>query len=137
MDGGGASTWKIDPTVPVRTISFDEAFSDAIANGQAVSQAMMTAKFGVVVLRFVEVIGWRSVERFAVQRWAKPSAADHPLQRLYGFDSRAAKRCNFSDEAVPVSRHRQRFRNLSRADMPWLRRSSKLTQRRSLKLTQA
>jgi hypothetical protein len=36
-----------------------------------VSQAMMIAKFGAVVLRFVEIIGWRSVERLAVQRRAR------------------------------------------------------------------
>jgi hypothetical protein len=71
---------------------------------------------------------WRSsVERFAVQRRSRRTNGSLMLHqcpcggfvRCNGlFDSRATKPRNFSDQAVPISRQRQRFRDLSRADVP-------------------
>jgi hypothetical protein len=68
-----------------------------------------------------------TVERFAVQRRSRRTNGSLMLHqcpcggfvRCNGlFDSRATKPRNFSDEAVPILRQRQRFRDLSRADMP-------------------
>jgi hypothetical protein len=61
----------------------------------------------------------RKVTRCLGQLTGEDKDQQLTLERCNGlFDSRATKRRNFSDEAVPVSRHRPRFRDLSRADIP-------------------